>query len=136
MKIEIIVRALIKNKKKVLFCKNLEKGHYYLPGGHVEANEDLISALKREFYEETGLKLKVKKFLGILENFFEENNKKIHEINFIFEGKINEKAIKSKENYIEFYWIDTKDWNKIKILPKGIKKFIKSKTQFLVERNV
>lgn len=134
--IEIIVRVLIKNKNKVLLCKNLEKGHYYLPGGHIENNEDLISALKREFLEETGLHLRKIKFLGILENFFSENNKKIHEINFIFKGEIDKKEVKSKENYIEFFWIDIKNLNKIKILPHRIKKFIKNKTQFLIEKNV
>lgn len=137
MQIEVLVRALIKNKGKVLLCKNLKKGHYYLPGGHVERDEDLITALKREFYEETGEDLKISKFLGVLENFFKENKKIIHEINFIFQGKVNKKEIKSKENYIGFFWVKMNDLNKINILPSKIKKFIKNKKQkFLIERNV
>lgn len=133
---EIIVRALIKNKNKVLLCKNIKKGHFYLPGGHLEANEDLISALKREFYEETGLYLKKVKFSGVLENFFCENSKNIHEINIIFKGEINKKEIKSKEDNIEFFWIDIKKLKTIKILPVGTKKFIKNKCKFLIEKNV
>lgn len=35
------------------------------PAGHVEENEDLISAIKRELQEETGLNLKPDAWLGI-----------------------------------------------------------------------
>ncbi len=135
--IELLVRALIKNRNKVLLCKNLEKGHYFLPGGHIEFDENVQDALKREFYEETGLSLKISKFLGILENFFLEEEKIVHEINFIFDCKINKNTIKSKENYIAFFWVDLKDLNKIKLLPNQIKRFIKTKEPlFLIEKNV
>lgn len=135
--IEIIARALIVKQNKILLCQNLEKGHYYLPGGHVEIYEDILSALKREFYEETGHNLKISKFLGVLENFYKEEGEFIHEINLIFQGKISENKIKSKEDHIGFFWVDIRDLRKIKLLPVQIKKFIKSKKPlFLIERNV
>lgn len=132
--IEIIARVIIKNNNKVLLCKNRERGYYYLPGGHIEFSENIINGLKREIKEEINCSLKIIKFLGILENFFKEKNFSHHEINIIFEGKIKNKKVKSKESYIEFEWIDIKNLDKIKILPKSIKKFIeKKKTNFLIE---
>lgn len=135
--IELLARALIKNRNKVLLCKNLKKGHYFLPGGHIEFDENVRDALKREFYEETGLSLKISKFLGILENSFLEEKRIVHEINFIFTCKINKNTVKSKESRIAFFWVDLKDLDKIKLLPDQIKKFIKTKkTLFLIEKNV
>ncbi|WP_261381418.1 NUDIX hydrolase [Paenibacillus cremeus] len=43
------------------------KGRYDLPGGTVEANELLTEAMKREFLEETGLHISIKKNIGVCE---------------------------------------------------------------------
>jgi len=135
-KIEIIVRAIIKKGNKILLCKNIERGHYYLPGGHLETNENLLEALKREFFEETGENLRNIKFLGILENFYKEKGILINEINIIFKGEIKNKNIKSKEDYITFEWIKLKEIDKIKLLPKKMKDFVKKKGKFFIEENV
>jgi ADP-ribose pyrophosphatase YjhB (NUDIX family) len=39
----------------LLFSKHLKK--YHLPGGHLHENETFLSAVKREFEEETSIKL-------------------------------------------------------------------------------
>lgn len=46
---------LINNEKKIIIANCC--GCYQLPGGHVEENEDLISTVKREILEETGIEL-------------------------------------------------------------------------------
>ncbi len=56
-----VVKAIIKKNGKILLIKRSENDRYYpgawdLPGGNIEANECLAIALKREVYEETGLK--------------------------------------------------------------------------------
>ena len=57
---EVVAAALIVNKdKKVLLIKSHKWGDKYLfPGGHVELDETILEAAKREGEEETGLKLK------------------------------------------------------------------------------
>jgi len=122
--IEIIVRVIIKYKNSILLCKNKNKDYYYLPGGHVEFGETLEEALTREILEETDLKIKKPKLLFILENFFEQNNKFHHEINFVFEAKATKKNFKIKEGYLVFDWFSKKDIKKLNILPEKIKNFL------------
>ena len=47
-------------KDKWVFSKNLKRGGWEIPGGHIEPGEDWQTAAKRELYEETGaVKVKV-----------------------------------------------------------------------------
>lgn len=56
------------NANKVLVIKK-NGGPYTarfdLPGGRMESNESMLEALHREFYEETGLKIKVIRNVGV-----------------------------------------------------------------------
>lgn len=58
--VEVVAAALIVGKdKKILLIKSHKWGdQYLLPGGHVEPNETILDAAKREGEEETGLKLR------------------------------------------------------------------------------
>jgi len=51
----------IKDGKILLLKRNVEpfKGYWHLVGGHVEENETLREALKREFKEETNLDVEI-----------------------------------------------------------------------------
>ncbi len=60
--IEVVV-GVIHNDSKEIFISRRKKnqfmsGYWELPGGKVENNEDLSSALKRELFEEIGIKIK------------------------------------------------------------------------------
>tara|TARA_B100000085_G_C18411513_1_gene458846 strand:+ start:60 stop:464 length:405 start_codon:yes stop_codon:yes gene_type:complete len=60
------ILATYKNKvlvQKRDFSKNIKyKGYYCLFGGHLHKNESFIKAAKREFFEETNLKINSCKF--------------------------------------------------------------------------
>ena len=119
--IEIIVRALIIKKNRVLVCKNKEERHYFLPGGHLKFGESAASALSRELKEELGAKSEIGSLIGVCEHFYREKGKKHHEINLIFEVKIEKIDLKGKERKLKFYLKDLKEFKKIYFLPKDLK---------------
>ena len=61
-KFPISVQLLLENQDKILLMKRkntgYEDGKYSLPGGHVEANEEIRKALVREAKEEIGINIK------------------------------------------------------------------------------
>jgi 8-oxo-dGTP diphosphatase len=122
--IEIIVRLIIKRGDKVLLCQNVETGHYYLPGGHVEFGENFEYTIHREMKEELGLEKEEVfdiKPISVLENSWEEEGGLRHEINHIFEAKINDKLeLSSKEDLIRFDWVDKDSLGEINFLPESM----------------
>ncbi len=66
----VTVDIVIKDRRGVLLIKreiNPEIGKWHLPGGTVYFKERILDAVKRKGREETGLQIKIKKFLGVFE---------------------------------------------------------------------
>ncbi len=120
---EVIVRGLIVKNGKFLVCSRKGSDYRFLPGGHIDPGENGKEALIREFREERGSQIKISDFAGVIENFFEQNKKKIYEINLIFEaeetGEINEEA--SEEDHLEFKFITIDEFDGENVLPVGVK---------------
>lgn len=65
--VELTVLCLIQDGSRILLQNRIKedwKG-YTLPGGHVEAGESFVDAVKREMKEETGLNIINPKLVGI-----------------------------------------------------------------------
>ncbi len=82
--IEIIARGVVERDGRILLCRNIQAGYYYLPGGHVESGESAAAALAREFVEETGLNARVGAHVLTAEVAFTRSNRVIHEVNLVF----------------------------------------------------
>ena len=52
-------------REKVLLTKRADNGRWCLPGGHMESGESAAEACEREVLEETGLKVRVKRLIGV-----------------------------------------------------------------------
>lgn len=70
---------------------------YRLLGGGIEFGETGKDALKREFMEELGVEINVKKRLGVLENLFTFEDQKGHEICLLYSVEFSDKNVSEKE---------------------------------------
>lgn len=118
----INARAVIQNDNKILLCHFVrkDKTYYFLPGGGVEFAEDVVTALGRELKEELGVKLLDAKFIGGVENLFDNDGKLYHELNLVFSVTIDDMNPQSKEDHIAFSWMPIADLERENVLPKPL----------------
>ncbi len=63
-----------------------------LPGGRLEIDEDLLTGLRREVYEELGLTVfQVERLLTVAENFYLEEDHTLHKLDIIYECRVASK---------------------------------------------
>jgi len=115
------VYGLIFKNDKILLSKQWDG--YDFPGGGVEKGELIENALKREVWEETGVKVTPGKLLTITEDFFIslETKTPLHSILIYYlctkpTGRI---STRNFDRYEKTYlsaaeWVDVKDTGKIK----------------------
>ena len=93
-KIRPLALAIITKGNKILANKGYDikknEWFYRLPGGGIEFYEKAQDALKREIKEENGIDVIINKKLGVIENLFEFNGKKGHEIAIIFQAQLSD----------------------------------------------
>lgn len=110
--IDVVAKVVILDSdNKVLLLKrsNYHKkfaGELDLPGGHLKEGENLISGLKREVFEETGLKIKNP-------IFFEKQKDR-----YYFFAKYNNKKIKLSDEHVDYGFYEEKKLNKDKKFEK------------------
>jgi 8-oxo-dGTP pyrophosphatase MutT (NUDIX family) len=101
-----------------------KRRYLFFSGGHLEFGESIPQALKREIKEELGIKIKKFSLICLVDNFYEEEGKKHHEINLVFHV-IPEKIVsESREDHISFFFFDKKKFKKEKVLPIALQKAI------------
>ncbi|MFH0852447.1 MAG: NUDIX domain-containing protein [bacterium] len=136
----LLVRAVILNNGEVLLCQKKGEDYYFFPGGHVEFAEKAELTLARELKEEIGVSPNRVNYIGTVENLFEENGKKHHEINLVFKADIGNMPTKSLEDHINFYWIKVSDIKNEKILPIALKgcitEWVKNHQRFWGSQNL
>lgn len=86
-RLNVRVAALIIHNNKVLTHRNINKDHYCIPGGRIEIGKSSEETVKREIQEELGKKIKIEKYITTIENFFEYEGKKYHEIYFLYKAE-------------------------------------------------
>lgn len=123
----INVRALIIRDDKILLCKNIKGGFYFLPGGGLEEGETINQCIVRELQEETNIKeseILINKNIETIEHIFEDKGIKYHEINLVKNVYVTTGLIKSQEDHLEFEEVSLKELGTYKLLPEKIKKYI------------
>ncbi len=128
------VGVLIKNGR-ILLQRERNGDEYALPGGHIRLGETLESGLIREYKEETGADIAVRRLLWIEEVFWEHNGKMSHQLAFYFlieeqessEIFVTDKFAGHRDNSnVLIGWTDIEKINEIKVYPEFMKKEIKN----------
>lgn len=99
--IRVVALCIFQNNEKIL----VEEIHhtaladpYYRPiGGTVEYGEATLQTIKREVMEEIGAEVTGLQLIDVLENIFTINDQIGHEIDFIYTGKLKDRALYNKQ---------------------------------------
>ena len=135
-KLNIRASAIIIHNGKFLVHRNVNSDHYALIGGRVQIGEDSATTVKREIMEEMGKEIELTGYVSTIENFFELNGQKYHEIMFVHraefvdeEDKKIEETIKNIEghDYLQYEWIDINEIDEYNVVPKEIKGILKER---------
>jgi 8-oxo-dGTP diphosphatase len=129
----ILARAVVLDGDNILLYKTLDmrENFYFLPGGHIEHGESAQNALKREMIEETGCEIIIKRFLGCLENIFENSESckcHNHEYSFIFE--VESKSLNMRmplsnfDKRMELAWMPLSELANIPFKAEALKELI------------
>lgn len=119
---EICARALIRKEGKILVCRFKGRDFYFFPGGHVEWFEKSEDALRRELKEELDMETGQMEYVGTVENIYEDNGEKHHEINLVFKvDPVGEVKDKSMEDDSDFFFLSTDDFSKETVLPLALR---------------
>lgn len=133
-KLNVRATVIIEHNGKILAHKNVRSNHYALIGGRVKIGEDSETTVKREMMEELGKKIEVTGYIATIENFFEMNGTKYHEILFVHkaefadeEDKKIEYSLKNieGEDWLQYEWLDISKIDEYPLLPSSIKSVLK-----------
>lgn len=133
-KLNVRAAGIIIHNNKVLTHRNINSDHYTFIGGRVEIGEDSASTVKREIEEEVGKEVEIIEHGGVIENFFEMQGTKYHEMLFMHraefvdeEDQKIEYTLTNREgkDYLQYEWIDIDHLNDYPIKPAIIKEILK-----------
>ena len=133
-KLNIRAGGLIIHNNKILAHKNINKDHYCLPGGRIELGENSETTIKREIQEELGKDIDILKYSSTIENFFYMNEKKYHELYFLYRVEFKNEEDKKIEytmhnmegkDYLQYEWLDIDKIDEYNILPECLKDMLK-----------
>lgn len=133
-KLNIRAGGLIIHNNKILAHKNINKDHYCIPGGRIELGENSETTIKREIQEELGKDIDILKYSSTIENFFYMNEKKYHELYFLYRVEFKNEEDKNIEytmhnmegkDYLQYEWLDIDKVDEYNILPECLKDMLK-----------
>lgn len=105
------VYAIIFNSvKNMVVTVQTARGHYFLPGGGIEANEKNEDCLEREMLEETGYEISIGSFIGKAMKYFQSTkNEPILSEGYFYLAELLNKTHYPVEDDHFLKWISTEN---------------------------
>ena len=134
-KLNIRATAIIIHNNKLLVHQNKNDDYCALIGGRVKIGEDSKQTIKREIMEELGKEIEVEQYLTTIENFFQGDEIKYHEIMFVYKVEFKDEKDKKIEYSLQnmegdkdliYNWVDLKEIESKDLRPTSIKEMIKN----------
>jgi 8-oxo-dGTP diphosphatase len=122
MRPRVGVAVFIFKENKILFqkrksSKKLGDNTWSVPGGHLEMFESFENAVKRETFEETGIRIKNLKFFDITNDFYKEINKHYITIFYKAEYLSGTPKVMEPKKCKEVKWILKEEFPKVLFKP-------------------
>jgi ADP-ribose pyrophosphatase YjhB (NUDIX family) len=98
-RIRPIAICICRDGDRILVAEYCEKGRlYYRPlGGAIEFGERGAEAVRREFREEIAAELTEVRYLGMLENIWEVEGERAHQIVLVYDGRLTDASLYDKD---------------------------------------
>lgn len=104
--LHVTVAAIVKNSDKYLMVKEKPEDRivYNQPAGHLEDNESLLDAVKREVFEETGVNFNPTELIGIYRLRQQVRHRTY--LRFAFTGEVSStKLMPNDKDIIDAVWL-------------------------------
>lgn len=132
-KFRVSVYGALCNKGNILLQRHPRLESFGLPGGGVEIDETIKTALSREFKEETGLDVDIGNLISVTEDYFTYEGEDSHSVLITYEVKRKSGRIIRQGNHddtgeVKFMNLDKLNRETVQHVFWPILKIIKSKT--------
>lgn len=131
--------AIIIRGDKVLIHKEERENFWSLPGGRVEWHERTEATLVREMREEIGVGATVDRLVWIVENFYRQEGRDVHEVAFYHVVELGEdpRIHPSHQTFegvdpvvpLEFRWVPIDELDRFPLFPTFLANGLKSLPQ-------
>jgi len=112
--------AIFDEERRVLLTRRKDNGQWCLPSGGVEPGESVAEGCEREVFEETGLSVKVKRFVGVYSHsdqltVYSETDK-FQIVALHFEAQVTGGTLGLSDETIDFAYFTMKEMEKLDML--------------------
>lgn len=121
---------IFNNEGKFLLTQREDNGQWCLPGGAVESGESVAEACEREVFEETGLRVRVKRLVGVYSHpdqlVVYKDGHKAHIVAIHFEAEITGGNLGLSNETTDFGYFTLEDMDRLEMLGRHRERIVDS----------